>query len=60
MGYTHIDTILLDPSHPLKERVENTVKNRHVSGSKRSEVTHGNRKKKSYAEVVKIGKEAMT
>ena len=56
MGYTHIDTILLDPSHPLKESIKSTVKNRDVSGSKESEVTRGNRKNESYAEVVKRGK----
>jgi hypothetical protein len=31
MGYTHIDTLLLDPSFPLKECVENMTKNRNVS-----------------------------
>jgi hypothetical protein len=36
--------------------VENTVKNRNVSGSKKSEETRGSTKNVSYAEMVKRGK----
>jgi hypothetical protein len=56
MGYVHVDTILLDPSHPLKERVEKTIKNRIVSESEKSEKINGLKKGVSFAEIVKRGK----
>jgi hypothetical protein len=56
MGYTHIDTILLDPSYPLKERVENTDKNRKVSEDEESIETRGTTKNVTYADIVKKGK----
>jgi hypothetical protein len=55
MGYVHIDTILLDPSYPLKECVENTVQNRIVSGDKKSSTAHDKTKRVTYAETVKKG-----
>lgn len=56
MGYTHIDTILLDPSYPLKERVENTDQNRKVSGDEKSIETRGTTRNMTYADIVKKGK----
>ena len=54
MGYSHIDKILCDESHPLKERVENTISNRKVSEYESSQITRNrlSTKLSTYAEVV--------
>jgi hypothetical protein len=56
MGYIHIDTILLDPSYPLKERVENTNKNRIVSENEEHKKPRVQMTDVSYADIVKRGR----
>ena len=64
MGYSHIDEILRDEYHPLKERVENMISNGKVSESKSSPRKRNKGEKKrenvntregTYADVVKKG-----
>ena len=57
MGYRHIDEILLDPSFPLKERVENISKNvtgnngtKHITRDE--ELAKREDEKRTYADVV--------
>ena len=62
MGYSHIDEILCDESHPLKERVKNATLNRKMSEYESSPITRNEREKEksdvstkfsTYADVVK-------
>jgi hypothetical protein len=53
MGYVHADAVLMDPSHPLKERVENKTKNRNVSENDKSVRTRVTDERMTYADVVK-------
>ena len=63
MGYVHTDDILNDENYPLKERVENVITDRKVSGKMSSSMTQpmtgnerekkGINKKVTYADVVK-------